>query len=521
MAKPLQAASIAAPGFFGLNTQDSGLQLQDGFALEANNCVIDKFGRLGARKGWVQRTATLDGGSAAGINLVGLHHFIDFTGAKTTISWSDTTFYLGVDALTTLAVEATASKEVISSGNWMAATLNDLCFFYQEDYEPLVFDPSAGTLTTLKDFGGGPLTTFKAGFVLSAFGRTWITGTLANKNIVYFSDLNDGTDFTTGSAGSLNITSVFPKGTDSITGLAAHNGALVILCKNSVVVYDDLVNNFTGTITVTALTLTEVIQGIGCHSAKSIANTGEDVLFLDATGVRSLGRTLQEKSRPFRDISKNVRDDIINDIDALTDLTEVTSVYSPINAFYLLSIPSRSKVYCFDTKGTLEDGSFRVTTWSQVPHKAFAYDTINDLVNLATPAGIGEYANYTDDGVDYPMSYYTSYFDMGSSTTTKILKKMNLTLIGASGQLMNLKVGTNYSSIYTLFPYQLSSINTAEYGIAEYGIAEYSGGIALENLKSSIGETGEVIQLGFETTINGSALSLQKIDILIKTGRTI
>ena len=54
MSEQLLTGSIAAPGFYGLNTQDSSVQLNSGFALEAFNCVIDKYGRIGARKGWTK-----------------------------------------------------------------------------------------------------------------------------------------------------------------------------------------------------------------------------------------------------------------------------------------------------------------------------------------------------------------------------------------------------------------------------------------------------------------------------------
>ena len=40
MAKPLQPAAIVAPGFFGLNTQESGVTLEAGFALQADNLVV-------------------------------------------------------------------------------------------------------------------------------------------------------------------------------------------------------------------------------------------------------------------------------------------------------------------------------------------------------------------------------------------------------------------------------------------------------------------------------------------------
>ena len=71
MAKPLISSSIAAPAFFGLNTQESGVTLQEGFALKADNSVIDKQGRLSARKGWETISKSLDGTANGnlGINL--------------------------------------------------------------------------------------------------------------------------------------------------------------------------------------------------------------------------------------------------------------------------------------------------------------------------------------------------------------------------------------------------------------------------------------------------------------------
>jgi len=38
-------------------------------------------------------------------------------------------------------------------------------------------------------------------------------------------------------------------------------------------------------------------------------------------------------------------------------------------------------------------------------------------------------------------------------------------------------------------------------------------------VKSSVGGSGNVIQLGFEADVNGSELSVQKIDAFVKTGK--
>ena len=52
MAQQLQNITIAAPGFGGINTQDSPLMQSEAFAAIADNAVIDKQGRIAARKGY-------------------------------------------------------------------------------------------------------------------------------------------------------------------------------------------------------------------------------------------------------------------------------------------------------------------------------------------------------------------------------------------------------------------------------------------------------------------------------------
>ena len=49
MAGPLASVSLLAPGFLGLNTQDARVGIDQGYASKANNCVIDKGGRLASR----------------------------------------------------------------------------------------------------------------------------------------------------------------------------------------------------------------------------------------------------------------------------------------------------------------------------------------------------------------------------------------------------------------------------------------------------------------------------------------
>jgi hypothetical protein len=107
---------------------------------------------------------------------------------------------------------------------------------------------------------------------------------------------------------------------------------------------------------------------------------------------------------------------------------------------------------------------------------------------------------------------------------TSILKKLSIVVIGGTNQTVTFKWGfdfkTNYLSDNATIPTQGESY----YGIAEYGanatvIAYYSDGVALQTLTVSASGTGKVVQTGYEANINGTALSIQKIEIQAKQGK--
>jgi len=518
MAKQLLAASIAAPAFFGLNTQESGVTLQEGFALHANNCVIDKYGRLGARKGWVTRSTSKDTVADAnvGVALKGLSSFKDITGNTTDLSWNDNTFFKGVLDLTTIAPTTT---DTINKGNWQAATLNDRHFLFQRGFKPLYYtdETSVGEFKSIDQHASYTGTAPTANTVLAAYGRLWAADTTANKSTVYFTDVLDGVDWNSGTSGSLDISSVLTQGMDDIVTLGAHNGYLIIFCKNNIIIYGDN-DNFQAGMTTSSLTLVEVIEGVGCIARDSVQNTGEDILFLSNTGVRSLNRTVQEKSQPMRDISKNIRDDIIQAI-GTEDLSLVKSVYSPTDAFYLITFPSTTQTFCFDTRTPLQDGSFRVTVWPSLTPQALL--TIDDKVYFAQVDGIAEYCGYQDNGIKYDMEYFSNYFDLEMPNINKIVKKLSATTVGATGQSFTLKVGYEYSPVYYSYTFTLDVGTVFEYGIAEYGIGEYSGSVLVNEQKASTQGAGNIIQIGFTTEINGAPMSLQKISIYAKQGKVL
>ena len=515
--KQLQTLSVVSPGFYGLNTQESGITLSPNFAQLTDNVIIDKYGRLGSRKGWQMLT---DSGATTlnGAALEFLLEHVNADNSTVTISGGDNKLFKNGDDIDVL-VDITPALYTITANNWKGASLYDHALIVQAGHEPVVYSEDATPNTqTITDYTG-VTQSYGTNFprdAMAAYGRFWVhDGT----NVYWSTDIADVAfpAFNGGTSGFLNISAVLPNNVDTIVGLASHNDFLIIFCERNIVIYagaDNPIGDFQ---------LADVIAGVGCVARDSIQNTGNDLIFLSDTGVRSLGRLLQEKSLPMRDLTKNVRDDLIKDLLQervnSNDLSKVKSVYSEVNAFYLLSFPSTSTVYCLDMRQPLEDGSARVTQWYEYEAKAFVRRRDREIL-IGKTNGIGRYYGYTDNGEAYRLRYFSHYLDLQSPTTLKILKQISATVIGGSNQSFVIKSSFDYSTASRSYPFTIADRGVSEYGLAEYGVSEFSFGIILDSIKSSVGGSGNTIQIGFEANVQGNELSVQKLDIFVKTGRT-
>jgi hypothetical protein len=616
--KQIKTATIAAPGFLGLNTQESSIQLSSGYALKAQNCVIDRYGRIGARRGWttVNSAVNTDLGAANAVEFI--FEMID-GGGNQTISAGNNKLFTGTTTMTTKTVRTQANTAdvsyTITGNNWQAAALPygdgadaiSHAYVVQTGHPVLVYHnlPTPGTgatfsvttvssgaitavsvtaagsgygvgdvltmsggsgsgakltVATLSGTGvatvtistagtgytaGNSLTStvttvtnahthsgsfgfqqlgdvgtlptgysiadFKPNCVLAAYGRIWMADIVGDRQTVYFSRLLDGSDFQGGDSGSISINSVFPNN-DQIVALAAHNGFLIIFGRNNIAIYSNPID-------VTLLALADYIPNVGCIARDSVQNTGTDILFLSDSGVRSLQRVIQEKSLPMRDVSKNVRDDLIAAVSSET-ASSIKSVYYDRDAFYLLTLPATRVTYCFDMRGTLQDGSARVTIWDALDPKALFVNQAKELL-LGKPGYIGKYFGHLDNASTYRLQYYTNYFDFGSPTALKVLKKIGFVVIGGSGDAVAIKWGFDYKESYSSETKTLDTGTVYEYNIGEYNIAEFSSGIVLDQFQVNAGGTGAVLQLGLEAELNGDPLSIQKIDVYVAQGKTV
>jgi hypothetical protein len=137
---------------------------------------------------------------------------------------------------------------------------------------------------------------------------------------------------------------------------------------------------------------------------------------------------------------------------------------------------------------------------------------------------IGYYNTYQDYLSSYRMLYYTNHADLGSQNVTSILKKLSTVVIGGTNQTVTFKWGFDFKTNYLSDNATIPTQGVSYYGIAEYGanatvIAYYSDGVALQTLTVAASGSGKVVQTGYESDINGSALSIQKIEIQAKNGK--
>ena len=505
MAQQLQNITISAPAFKGLNTQDSPIGGDATFAATADNCVIDRYGRIGARKGF--KVVTTDATELGSAELKSMGYFEDDAGNTVVFSAGNNKIMSGITTL----VDETPAGYSISDDNWKMVNFNDKMYFFQRGYEPLVYDDADG-LQAMSDHTNSVGTPPQSNEAIAAYGRLWCADFSTDKQTVYWSDLLNGVAWSGGTSGSVNISKVWPDGHDEIVALSAHNGFLIIFGRNSTVVYG-------GADAPSTMFLADTIGGLGCIERDSVQHTGSDVVFLSHVGLRSFGRTIQEKSFPSKDLSKNVRNDFMSLVGKNT--VAIKSIYSPENAFYLITIGSSNITFCFDMRGTLEDGSHRVTRWPATPFKCFARKDDGTLY-VGNGVGVGTYDEYQDEGDSYTLRYYSNPLTFGDSSRTKMLKKITPTIIAGGGSQAVIKWGYDFSQSFSSAFITMPTATSAEYNIAQYNIDEYSADSS-EILKKAINATGNgtVVTVGIEAEIDAQPFSLQEFNIQALLGRII
>jgi len=286
---------------------------------------------------------------------------------------------------------------------------------------------------------------FKPSCGTGAYGRIWAGGVEEEKDVLHYSSILDGDDFTLYSGGgSIDLKKVWDK--DDIIAIAPFYGQLAVFGKNNIAIYEspDVIGN---------IRLNEVIKGIGCVARDSVQAIGDDLVFLSNTGLRSLARTSEKDKVPLTDISKNIKDTIIRNI-GISDLTKIKSVYVENEGIYILSFTDKNINYVFDFKHFTPNGEPRITTWTFDNDRepaSMCYTETYGYITGQKDGGIAGYEGYFDTDMSFSSGSVvlsnsgitadvsSIWIPLSQGAISSLLKRMILVLEGGSGSTLGLK----------------------------------------------------------------------------------
>lgn len=436
--QPLVPITFAAPGTWGINTQEETQPLDYRWATRADNLVIDRENLLRCRGAF--RLISTD---PATNPLLRVFNYVDGTGTEIVITTEVTTMNAGLAVdLSTAGTDVTSSTAP-TAGYWQLQNFNGKVVGWQTGHAPIV--KTSGDFADITA-GSGSLPT--GDVVLSAFGRLWAVD--SDRQTIKYSALLDETLWAASDgAGSIGVENIWTRGMDQITGLAAFSGHLVVFGREHIILFSDGQGAQLG-VDPDSLYVVDVIEGTGCVARDSIANVGEgDLVFCSEVGVQSMRHLLADQTDPLQNISWQIKRDITAKIEAVglevtgtADYRGIVGRYSASTRQYFLMFSGEQAtgVYVFHMDKAFQDMEKRytvpITTWDA------DYLRCRDMFELANGKVyfIGDYSN---DIYEYdPLGTYDPSlgtievdFESGwvqqepqSEVTRKMLKSIELTV---------------------------------------------------------------------------------------------
>lgn len=509
----LQPIDLVAPGFRGLNLNQSGGLLSPAFATEAMNAILDDNGRLAARDGVTNQTSTA---ISPAVDVKTLFEYRAESGTNQII-----VAYDGGISNSIADPEGSDISGAVTdtNGNWWFVNFNNKVIGFQSGLTPIVYTGSGNFATITVNSGTAP----NGSIGLAAFGRVW--GVASDLQTIRYSALLDETRWAEADGGgTIDMSTVWTQGTDTVTALWAFNGGLVVFGKRHIVFWVDGQGSALG-LDPTQMYVVDVVSGTGCVSQWTIQPVGQtDLLYLSSNGVQSIKRIIQEKSSPISTLTKYVRDELLGQLQSET-VANIRSTFSPLEGFYLLSFPTNEQTWCLDQSRRYVDDVGEelsvITRWNIAPSAMVTRDN-NDLLLAITSGKIGKYSGDQDDGANISFQYKSPWLDLGEEIANrlKILKRLGAILFVRNATTISFKWSVDFDEEFKVIQRTIEGDASAEWGSAEWGEDEWSGGLALRIIKVPARKkgTGQYFRIGIEATVRGE-LAMQQAELFAKIGR--
>jgi len=322
-----------------------------------------------------------------------------------------------------------------------------------------------------------------------------------------------------GAAGTLDLRTVW--GGDELIAISSIEDLIVFFGRKNILIYDSPE-------TPANLALVEKLQGVGCIARDSVQNTGNDIIFLSDSGVRSLSRAIEAGGRQsLGDLSINVRSDLMTTVKAETEVA-IKSSYHEDGGFYLLQFPSQEIDYVFDLRFPNSDGSAKVTQWRNMTTNC-AYSAQDRTLYFGGAGILDKYDGYNDGASGtYIMEYVSAWTDYSAasneipfiSSKFKIPKRWITDINTNTNYTVTFQWGFDFNTDFRTYVTTLATgANPGEWNIAEWGIGEFSAGDIFVSARASPAGHGRTLRIGWRVVIDGAPFAVQTIDFGIVLGR--
>jgi hypothetical protein len=507
---PLAPISLVADGVKGLNLQRQNELLDPGWATQASNLVFNAEGSLSTRSGWGSPlNATPISGNAA---IGQIFEYTPTTGSNVIITAANNQLFAGTTTLTNVTGSLT-----ITANNWKFVNFNGNCYGLQTGHPLIVYNGTGNFTTVTAASGSVP----NGNELLSAFGRLWSTDSTGQ--LLIYSQLLDATNWSVTGAGNFNLTSVWGTGNDHIVALASYNSLLIVFGTRNIVIWADGSGSDLGLNPINAYVY-DIVPGIGVVARDSVQNcNGADLAFLAFSGVQSLQRLIIERSNAIKNLSLNVRDSLNMDVAAETQ-SAIRSTYNAYNGFYLLLLPASGIIYAFDTKLTLDDGSWRVTQWDTFVPTALLTLHDNQTLYGGSAGQLFQYGSTTDNGKSYTATYQSPWLSLGDEIQTrlKMLKRISAIVSYSGTGVLTTSWAYDFSNSFSSYQTTVSAGATSGlWGTSQWGLSTWGSSTFTSSIAVPASGTGQFIKIGLSFPVSGSTMTFLQTQLYAKVGRVI
>jgi len=574
MAQPNQQFSIKGTAFQGVNTEFDPIGGDLSFALRADNCVVDRVGRIAARECFRHAVDFQEGEigdygnvdvSAISACYSGKSHHVVCTALLGTyypeskpvvrIDWNSqeeiSTYEFDPDMPYTYGLfwdDGNGLKRCsYPSANGLERSLyvhfKDDLYLFAKGMPFMKYD-CAGSWTPVDHTPPPTIPAIDGDIAISAYGRLWVAGVDGDYQTIHYSSLlredlwydptaekpgdNPEPDKYYNDGGVINVSEYWPVEYDEIVNIHAHNGLLIIFGRQSILLYGNAGNGDPAG--ENGLFLQDAISYVGLVERDALCNIGTDVVFCDDTGIRSLGRVIQEKSNPVSEPSLNVKRDFMEmmrlENESSYMLKGIKLCYFPNKSLFVALFSSLGMAYAFSTDRLSTTGGAKVTRWTECDFACMHFaETISESIPYLggrKNLGVMKYSGFDDSGA-FEMRFESMALGVSGGQMIDVFSKSIIYLLSSDAIPVKAKALWGFGG-YLGFSYDFTTdpLGSTYYNVAEWGIDEYIGpntGV-WRNKVNTMG-SGTFLRVGMTAQIENTGLAIQEIAVNTAVGRLV